>query len=624
MPEIRNVGKNPFAEQKVREEPIEEKQTRVDLTAPKASFSFSERIFQFWDKITHVIAGILPFKSDTFLRGEKLYQTRQLSPNYQKIPSAMKIAKLLGEEVLSSPDILKLMPTKRQINLEKANKIDFSNSGELLPLVMEIGVQFGADKLKGTPQETIFSLVENVSEEDLQRDCNLFNCTPEQMKVKYAERLVRANQLGITPSEVTQIENIWRLKMQGAPEQQKIEEFPMGKHSVVFIPSQKKEAPADLYVYTDPFTSGSFKAAHHAFSFFNANQNLILLAPIKKEAPSDKSEAKRPEARTVEAPYLKKESVALGTTEIKEDISSDDDRKNLAEIWAAKQTISLMEEKPEVDEEEKALNEFRKEAAICEEVSGLPGIWKTHKVTEVNGKVCIISEPAGYILQDHDKPIIELNDLMKIYQDDRLPIQEQIIYLKMVRDSLEGFQSLHEKGIVHFDIKPQNVLCSREGKAGVSDFGTSCKKERIKDDFEPIGSPTYVAPEVSFLAGNRDKNIDKVSEKADIWSIGICLWELISGEVSEEHPSLEGIISNPFIHIGYLAKPGNARTKYETNYTEPADKSSMAHLVWQCTRPNPEDRPSMKEVLQKYDTWLKTTLSKLQSGQVQSIKECFA
>lgn len=88
--------------------------------------------------------------------------------------------------------------------------------------------------------------------------------------------------------------------------------------------------------------------------------------------------------------------------------------------------------------------------------------------------------------------------------------------MKMI---LTGLSYIHQNGIIHRDIKPHNVLISHEGVAKISDFGL-CVQSESSDVC--CGTKVYMAPEV-LLYGN------EYSQKADVWSVGCILWELITG-----------------------------------------------------------------------------------------------
>ena len=95
---------------------------------------------------------------------------------------------------------------------------------------------------------------------------------------------------------------------------------------------------------------------------------------------------------------------------------------------------------------------------------------------------------------------------------------------------------LHGKGIVHRDIKPENILLKKKGEADsmgdikLADFGLSNIMEG-KDSLQTVcGSPAYMAPEVH--------NMDEYDEKCDVWSVGIMLFLLLSGQLPFLPPRL--------------------------------------------------------------------------------------
>ncbi|KTW27364.1 hypothetical protein T552_02343 [Pneumocystis carinii B80] len=95
---------------------------------------------------------------------------------------------------------------------------------------------------------------------------------------------------------------------------------------------------------------------------------------------------------------------------------------------------------------------------------------------------------------------------------------------KWFRDLMLGVEYLHANGICHCDIKPENLLLSKDGTLKITDFSIS-KMFTRDDSFRKIkGTPAFMAPELCFSDGNI------VSGKAaDIWSMGITLWCLIFG-----------------------------------------------------------------------------------------------
>ena len=102
----------------------------------------------------------------------------------------------------------------------------------------------------------------------------------------------------------------------------------------------------------------------------------------------------------------------------------------------------------------------------------------------------------------------------------------------------------HKRGVAHRDLKPENLLLTEDGRLKVSDFGLSAlqssspsgrvpPKQRLKSI---VGSPHYLAPEV--LMG-----IGYDGFLADVWSCGVILFVMLSGEMPFEGPTIPGVLN---------------------------------------------------------------------------------
>lgn len=108
-----------------------------------------------------------------------------------------------------------------------------------------------------------------------------------------------------------------------------------------------------------------------------------------------------------------------------------------------------------------------------------------------------------------------------IAEETRLSLPQS---LKLVADILAGLDHAHSRGIVHCDIKPENILLNVEPNgwiARVSDFGIArLNQEVANQDFGNTGSPAYMAPERFY---------GQYSLTSDLYSVGILLFELLTG-----------------------------------------------------------------------------------------------
>ena len=91
-----------------------------------------------------------------------------------------------------------------------------------------------------------------------------------------------------------------------------------------------------------------------------------------------------------------------------------------------------------------------------------------------------------------------------------------------------SLKHIHDNGIVHLDVKPSNFFVRSNGQLALGDFGQAIELSKIpqlKDD-DVEGDSVYMAPE---LLQNNVAAIDKISTKADIFSLGASLLEIAAG-----------------------------------------------------------------------------------------------
>jgi serine/threonine-protein kinase len=134
-------------------------------------------------------------------------------------------------------------------------------------------------------------------------------------------------------------------------------------------------------------------------------------------------------------------------------------------------------------------------------------------------------------------------------------------------DIATGMAVAHQAGIVHRDLKPANVLIDSSGLLKIVDFGVAAAQSQSDTQLTKtgyvIGSPKYMAPEQ--ILGK------KVDERADIYSLGVILYELFTG--------IPPYSRGDHMSVMYQHVQGKARPPIEVNKTLPADLNS---LVMKC------------------------------------------
>ena len=144
----------------------------------------------------------------------------------------------------------------------------------------------------------------------------------------------------------------------------------------------------------------------------------------------------------------------------------------------------------------------------------------------------------------------------------QLPIQEA---LRIARDVLAGLTAAHEAGVVHRDVKPDNILLSNDGTAKLADFGIA--GDGAIAALQPgRGTRGYMAPEQE-----DDLRSDSADHAVDIYAVGVVLFEMLAGRLPDEGEDIR------------LARSG---------VTE-----AIAAVVERATQPDPTSRfPSAAEM----------------------------
>ncbi len=159
--------------------------------------------------------------------------------------------------------------------------------------------------------------------------------------------------------------------------------------------------------------------------------------------------------------------------------------------------------------------------------------------------------------------------------------------LLLFRQVLEAMAYAHDQHIVHRDLKPDNIMVTKAGQAKVLDFGLaffSGNHSLTMTGEVGLGTPSYVAPE-------QIKDFAHTDARADIYSLGVILYEIVTGQCPFSAPNTVALI-----YQVVSAEPQPPRALYSSIPTQ------LEALILRMLRKNAADRfASLREVLPLYD-----------------------
>ena len=170
------------------------------------------------------------------------------------------------------------------------------------------------------------------------------------------------------------------------------------------------------------------------------------------------------------------------------------------------------------------------------------------------------------------------------------------IAMLVMQDACLALKHAHSKNVIHRDIKPANILISKRGEIKLADFGIASDAEGREEGMTlsgmSLGTPAYMSPE-------QFEDSASVDERADIYSLGIMLYEMLTG--TKPYPSEFNMETFKIVKRGKYIPPRKIDRKIP---------KELAQLIHKMIRPNPKKRfqnidavlRAVKKYLRHYNT----------------------
>lgn len=169
-----------------------------------------------------------------------------------------------------------------------------------------------------------------------------------------------------------------------------------------------------------------------------------------------------------------------------------------------------------LDTEDDDVGDIQREVALLTQLRDAPNVTKYYG--------CYLDGPRVWIVMEYAQGG-SVRTLMKACQDGT--VEERYVVV-IIREVLLALSYLHKSSIIHRDLKAANILITASGKVMLCDFGVSALLVTASSKRNTlVGTPHWMAPEVAHAAA--------YDTKADIWSLGIMVYEMIKGSAPHSH-----------------------------------------------------------------------------------------
>jgi calcium-dependent protein kinase len=185
-------------------------------------------------------------------------------------------------------------------------------------------------------------------------------------------------------------------------------------------------------------------------------------------------------------------------------------------------------------------------------------------------------------------------DCQQLLRSSRSPQSEPFI-AKLIRQLLSVLTYCHERGILHCDIKPENMMLTQRSARGlpdlkVIDFGLTHRIDQPSRDF--VGTPSYMAPEIV-------KGTVAYTIKADIWSAGVTACELLASKCPFDRPSDYGGKIDPVLdNIRNYRRFQEVDRRLSSSESWSSRSSCAKDFIQSLVIADPADRPHAAQALE--------------------------
>ncbi len=227
------------------------------------------------------------------------------------------------------------------------------------------------------------------------------------------------------------------------------------------------------------------------------------------------------------------------------------------------ETVAIKMLRRELVDRPDSLERFRREVKLARKVTHR-NVARTFDIGEHDGEKYLTME------------LVEGESLAaRLVRDGALTVS---VAVALAQEILAGLEAAHAAGVIHRDLKPDNVLIARDGRVVLTDFGIaraddSARVGAAQTAGIPLGTPLYMSPEQ--VEGSRT-----IDARADVYAFGAMLYEMLVGQPPFDGETVVAIM------LARLTRPPP-----DPRVVRPDLPTALADVVMKCMAKRPEDRP---------------------------------
>ena len=222
------------------------------------------------------------------------------------------------------------------------------------------------------------------------------------------------------------------------------------------------------------------------------------------------------------------------------------------------QSVALKFLPDEASRDHRLLERFHGEVRVARQVSH-PNVCRVYDIGQIDGMPFISME------------YVDGEDLSVAADAHRTPAVGQS--LETARKLCAGLAAAHDRGVIHRDLKPQNIMMNKRGEVVIMDFGLAAVAAQLTGPESRNGTPAYMSPEQ--LKGA------EVTPRSDIYALGLVLYELFTGKRPYEAKNVRQL----------LDLQESAQLTSMTSIAADVDPA-VEKVIRRCLDPDPAKRPA--------------------------------